>query len=278
LNTCVRDHVAWPVDRIDVFCDAVPRDQGRTEAYGPLTLFVRVGAGWPYYARPTRGARDVSADHVCAVRARQRALGLPESFEWIDELTPSMRHAAEKAGLRVIAHPLMVLSDHARPNGAGAAGDVRLIDADDPQVARMQAVQMIAFGAPGMARGPGDTADRDVMVPAVDPTSLELVRDRMRRGRLLLAAGFAAGHDGPVAVGGCQILTEVAEIVGVGTLPVVRRRGLGTAVTARLAAAALARGADTVFLSAADDEVAKMYERLGFLRVGTSMVAGPAAR
>jgi ribosomal protein S18 acetylase RimI-like enzyme len=269
--------VAWPVDRIDVFCDAVPRDHGRTEVYGPLTLFVRVGAGWPYYARPTRGARDVSTDHVCAVRARQRALGLPESFEWIDELTPSMRQAAKKAGLRVISHPLMVLSGHVPPGRAGAAGAVRMIGADDPELARMQAVQMIAFGAPGMAPGPGDTADRDVMIPAVDPTSLELVRDRMRRGRLLFAAGFAPGHDGPVAVGGCQVLAGVAEIVGVGTLPVVRRRGLATAVTARLGAAALARGAETVFLSAADEQVARMYERLGFLRVGTSMVAGPAA-
>lgn len=269
--------MAWPVDRIDVFCDAVPRDRGRAEEYGPLTLFVRVGAGWPYYARPTRGAQDVTADHVSAVRDRQRALGLPESFEWIDEVTPSMRQAAEKAGLRVIAHPLMVLSGPVPPARGGAAGDVRMIGADDPQLARMQAVQMIAFGAPGMAPGPGDTADRDVMVPAVDPAALELVRDRMRRGRLLLAAGFAAGHDGPVAVGGCQFLAGVAEIVGVGTLPIARRRGLGTAVTARLGAAALARGAETVFLSAADDEVARMYERLGYLRVGTSMVAGPAA-
>jgi hypothetical protein len=41
--------------------------------------------------------------------------------------------------------------------------------------------------------------------------------------------------------------------------------------------AALARGVRTVFLSAADDQVARMYGRLGFVRVGTSMVAGPMA-
>jgi ribosomal protein S18 acetylase RimI-like enzyme len=266
--------VAWPVNRIDVFCDAVPRDQSRAEPHGPLTLFIRVGAGWPYYARPTRGARAVRAHDVCAVRERQRALRVPESFEWIDELTPMMRPAAEKAGLRVLANPLMVLSRHISPD---PAADVRLIDADDPELARMQGVQMIAFGAPGMAAGPGDAADRDAMIPAVEPASLELIRDRMRGGKMLLAGGFAAGHDGPVSAGGCQILAGVAEIVGVGTLPVVRRLGLGTAVTARLAVAALAHGAEMVFLSAADAAVARMYERVGFVRVGTSMVAGPAA-
>jgi ribosomal protein S18 acetylase RimI-like enzyme len=230
--------LAWQLDRIDMFCDAVPRDHGRPEPHGSLTLFVRVGTGWPYYARPTRGAQAVSADDISAVRDRQRELGLPESFEWIDEITPTMRPAAEKAGLRVLAHPLMVLSRHTPP--PDIAANVRLIDADEP-------------------------------------SALELVRQRMRSGRMLFAGGFDTGHDGPVAVGCCQILVGVAEIVGVGTLPVVRRRGLGAAVTARLAAAALARGAETVFLSAADDEVVRMYERLGFIRVGTSMVAGPAA-
>jgi ribosomal protein S18 acetylase RimI-like enzyme len=265
----------WPADRIDVFCDAIPRDQGRAERHGSLTLFVRTGVGWPYYARPTRGAAAVSADDIRAVRGRQRRLGLPESFEWIEEVTPTMRRAAEQAGLRVLAHPLMVLRGDVPPYDP--ATDVRLVAADEPDLARMQAVQMIAFSTPGMAAGPGDTADRDAMVPAVELSSLELVRARMRAGRLLLAGGFDPAHDGPIAVGGCQVLSRIAEIVGVGTLPLARRRGFGTAITARLAAAALAHGAETVFLSAADDDVAKMYERLGFARVGTSLVAGPAA-
>jgi ribosomal protein S18 acetylase RimI-like enzyme len=275
----VRDHGTWPVDcvdRIDAFCDAVPRDQARAERYGPLTLFVRVGPGWLFYARPARGARAVETDDVGAVRDRQRELGLPESFEWIDDVTPTMRAAAEKAGLRVIAHPLMVLAPGAAPTRV-AASDVRLIAADEPDLARMQAVQMIAFGTPGTAAGYGDTADRDAMLPAVEAAALELVRDRVRTGRMLLAGAFGSDDEGPVAAGGCQIVDSVAEIVGLGTLPAVRRRGLGTAVTATLAVAALARGVRTVFLSAADDQVARMYGRLGFVRVGTSMVAGPMA-
>ena len=40
------------IERIDAFCDAVPRQRARAEVIGPLVLFVPVGSGWPYYARP----------------------------------------------------------------------------------------------------------------------------------------------------------------------------------------------------------------------------------
>jgi hypothetical protein len=46
------------------------------------------------------------------VRARQRELGLPESFEWVAETTPGLRTAVEQTGLVVHEHPLMVLSRH----------------------------------------------------------------------------------------------------------------------------------------------------------------------
>jgi predicted GNAT family acetyltransferase len=48
---------------------------------------------------------------------------------------------------------------------------------------------------------------------------------------------------------------------------------VGAAITTTLVADALARGATTVFLSAHDDAVARIYERIGFQRVGTACVA-----
>ncbi len=41
-------------------------------------------------------------------------------------------------------------------------------------------------------------------------------------------------------------------------------------MTGRLVEHARERGAEVVFLSAADDAVARMYERLGFRRIGTA--------
>ena len=55
---------------------------------------------------------------------------------------------------------------------------------------------------------------------------------------------------------------------------IMRRQGLGGAVTARLVEHALSSGIETVFLSAADDDVARVYARLGFRRCGTACFVG----
>jgi hypothetical protein len=41
--------------RLERYYDAVPRSGARVERHGPLTLFVKRGGGWPYYARPALG-------------------------------------------------------------------------------------------------------------------------------------------------------------------------------------------------------------------------------
>ena len=84
----------------------------------------------------------------------------------------------------------------------------------------------------------------------------------------------AEAEHGPVATGMHQPVDGVSEVVGVATLPAVRRQGLGGAVTGALVEDALARGVTTVFLSAGSEDIARVYARLGFRRVGTAYVAG----
>lgn len=55
------------------------------------------------------------------------------------------------------------------------------------------------------------------------------------------------------------------------------RQGLALGVTAALVAQALERGARTVFLSAGDEDVARVYGRIGFRRVATALIAEPPA-
>ena len=69
----------------------------------------------------------------------------------------------------------------------------------------------------------------------------------------------AEGEYGVVAAGAHQPVGGVSEIVGVATLPVVRRQGLGGAVTGTLVEDALARGVETVFLSAGSEDIARVY-------------------
>jgi ribosomal protein S18 acetylase RimI-like enzyme len=260
------------IGRIDFFFDAVPRQNARTEEIGPLVLFVPVGAAHPYYARPRVGPRGpVSAADVRSARARQRELLIPESFEWIEQAAPEMAAAAASAGLRVHAHPLLVLGELAPPPALPPRVSAGVLDADDPDVVPAWAVPAVAFGHPGTAVGAATVTERDKITANHDPLVIAALRERLRARQSVLAA--ACGPNGPLAAGSYQLAGAVAEITGVGVLPASRRRGLGAAVTHVLAAHALARGATTVFLSASDAAVARVYSRLGFREVGTSMIA-----
>ena len=278
------------IERIDAFCDAVPRRRARAEEHGPLVLFVPTGLGWPYYARPRRPADPsdarrapsgaggpggtVTAEDIRAVRARQRELLIPESFEWIDEAAPGMTAAAPGAGLTARAHPLMVLSALEPAPVTEPGITVRLVSPGEPELDRIWAVPAVAFGHPGTAAGLAGAIERDKIAADHDEGTMDILRERLRSGQSVLAAAF--GPDGPLAAGSCQPLAGVAEITGVGVLPSSRRQGLGAAVTALLARDALDRGVETVFLSASDHAVARIYARIGFREIGTAMIAEPA--
>jgi GNAT superfamily N-acetyltransferase len=268
-------------DRLEAFYDAVPRDRAGAERLGPFVLFVPDGPGLPLYARPVLGAAapPVLAD-VESVRARQRELDLPEAFEWVDETTPSLLPLAEAAGLSVLRAPLMVLEPGALADAALPSDvRVRVLDPDRPDfaagVATFRALAGLAFSSPGTALGPVGPAERDAAWHALDAAEAE--REASRVASLRAAYALAESEaDGALCAGGCQRVGPVAEIVGVGTLPSARRRGLGTAVTAALARQARATGADLIFLSAGSEDIARVYARIGFQHVGTACIASAA--
>ena len=260
--------------RIDTYCDEQPQERARIEEHGPLVLFVPAKAGFPYYARPRLGARaPLTADAIRAVRARQRELRLPESFEWIEQSAPDMAAAATAAGLHVHRHPMLALGTLAPAPPTPPTVSVRIVRPDDEDLVQAWAVPGVAFGHPGGEIGRAGVVERDKLAAGHDPAVLEVVRARLRAGRSVLAT--AAGPDGPVAAGSYQYVDGVAEITGVGVLPERRRLGLGAGVTHALAAHALARGARIVFLSAADADAARIYARLGFREIGTAVIAEP---
>jgi predicted GNAT family acetyltransferase len=70
-------------------------------------------------------------------------------------------------------------------------------------------------------------------------------------------------------------VADCSEIVAVATLPAYRRRGLGSTVTSTLVEHAFGSGVDLVLLSAQNDDVARIYEKLGFARIGAVGAAEP---
>jgi ribosomal protein S18 acetylase RimI-like enzyme len=63
-----------------------------------------------------------------------------------------------------------------------------------------------------------------------------------------------------------------AELVGIVTQKTLRRRGVAATVTSELVRRHFDRGGDFVFLDAAGDEAAKVYEGLGFSPFGVNLV------
>ncbi|MBA3765283.1 MAG: GNAT family N-acetyltransferase [Actinobacteria bacterium] len=259
------------LQRINAYLDAAPKTGARAEAIGPFTLFLNEGHGWRYYARPTPGATGFSTEAVRAVRQRQRALAQPETFEWIDELAPEVSSAAEADGMRVVHHPLMVLAaDRFTPFAPPGGVEVGIVEPDD-DLAALSAVAEVGFATPGTGTGGAGLVEAAGAVATQNPDTIAFQRGRMLTGLTIAAAARVPG--GIAAVGWHQPLDGASEVVGVATLPSFRRRGLAASVTATLVGDALERGMDTVFLSADDDDVARVYERVGFRRIGTASAA-----
>jgi ribosomal protein S18 acetylase RimI-like enzyme len=252
------------LERIDEFCDAVPRYWATPSDHGPLRLFLRNGRGWPFYARPIAGAGPITRADVERVRARQRELRVPESFEWVFATAPSMADAVLAAGLPARACPLLVLEGLPAAPPLPPGYSARLIGPADGDLASalhaVHTVTAMAFGAPAPAA----------------PTLVDLAALRADLASGTLARALITGPEGPVAGGSAQRSGDVVEVAGIGTAAASRNRGFGAAVTALLAAAARDAGADLVFLSAGDDIATRVYERVGFRRVGECGIAEPA--
>jgi GNAT superfamily N-acetyltransferase len=261
--------------RIERYLDAAPRVRADVERAGPFTLFVSRMAH-PFYARPSLGwARGyATASDVLAVRTRQRELGVPETMEWLSEVAPDLKTACQDAGMRVSEHPLLV---HRDPLAVPVPDGIRIrrIDrVEDAAIPAGQVVARLAFASPGTEVGGVGPTERDAMLRERPASASDDLRSLIRDGRSVFVV--AEDEHGVLCSGGHAPVRDVTEIVGVGTVPSARQRGLGAAVTDTLVADAVRRGIEVIFLSADDESVARVYERVGFRRIGTACAAVPA--
>ena len=91
---------------------------------------------------------------------------------------------------------------------------------------------------------------------------------------MMAAAAYADDPAlGPVGGGRHTLVGDTSEITGVAVLPAFRGHGLAAALSHVLASDALALGASTVFCSAQNDVVARIYRRIGFRRFATACIA-----
>jgi len=243
---------------LETYYDAAPRPSSTSEEVGPFTLFVRTDPnGWDFYARPRLGLETTfAAEDVRRVRARQRALGIPENLEWVHETSPSLLEAARADGIRVEECPLLVLPATWSPAAPSVTARVEVLPPDSPHLGAVTAAIVAGF------------AGTDQFEP-LEPGPRA---DQVRSGLLVMVGAY--DEQGAVIGGGSHSPRgTTTELTGIGVLPRGRRRGMGAAITQALVEDAMARGISTTFLSAQDDAVARVYERVGFTRIGTACIA-----
>ncbi len=259
---------------LERYYDAAPRATAHTEVIGPFTLYV-AERGWQFYARPRLGeTAGITAEQVRRVLDRQRELSLPQQLEWVQEVTPSLEPAARAVGLQVQHCPLLVLAELRTPR-LPEHTRIRMLGPEDAELRQVRAAIDVGFANGGTERADVTAIERDRFAQVNDTSVSRAGADLMSRG--LLATAGAFDNTGAVGGGSHSPRGDVTEVTGVAVLPAARRRGIGAAITAALAADAYSRGVMTVFCSAQSDDVARVYSSIGFRRVGTACIVEPVA-
>jgi ribosomal protein S18 acetylase RimI-like enzyme len=183
------------------------------------------------------------ADQVLAPRGIQHRLVVPVDLAYAERLVPGIRGLD---GWEVGRSAYMVLGR--KP---------------DREVGPAQEVPRVAVEA---VRRADTENDPDFSPEAVEQ---QFIRDA-RRDSVSNARWFAAPPEGPP--GAACVLFErdgIGQVETVGTMPERRGQGLASAVVLAAASASRDRGDDLTFIVAdADDWPWKLYERLGFDRIG----------
>ena len=173
--------------------------------------------------------------------------------EFFVELWPGLEEALVQSGF-VVEMRAEVLATTSAPEHAHDHADeaARLLGASDDSDAFLAAAEA-CFDYPG---------------PTSDDERRRL-RDDIARGRTL--AAWVVDEDRPVAGASLSGISEVAELVGVWSLPSHRGRGLARAACTKLLEAFFTNGGEMVWLSAGGAGSLPLYQGLGFEICGTQV-------
>lgn len=250
-----RRHDRALLEKIDRYLNTVPRAASDVVDVAPFLLFFRRDTDCPYitYARPAAPLAGDLSPAIREVRAAFAGRGRVCRWEWVADLFPELAPALVAAGFPgPERRPLMVVT-RASFRPLAPPGVAMRVAGPEDDLAAIERVQQRGFGMEDAAPGPEPGAE---------------LRGALGRGSRVIAAWIGGT---PVAAGVHNPVADTTELAGIATLPEFRRRGIGAALTAALAADAFARGCECVFLSAGDETIARVYGRVGFLSVGMAM-------
>lgn len=241
--------------------DALEDRSGGAEvlSFGPFSAVMSPLAEMPSLNWVTLIEREPAEAETLAALGRLQGLfkrrGLSLEVEFNEAVHPQAGIWLESAGMKLAErNPLMACRPDAfRPSISPDVKITRL----SPESSRreLEAFQRIRWT---------DGGDIARAVPSIG---------RLRSGMRPASAYVLASLGGePAGTGVSHSLKGASEIVGVVTRIECRRRGVAATVTSDLVQRHLSAGGDFVFLDAANEDAARIYERLGFSRFGANVV------
>jgi len=266
---------------MDVHPDAPARvaaylqsSNARGERIGPFLVGFtpHTASPWLNYAVPVHGASPTPADVAALVGEFERR-GLLPRLEYLPATAPDVEPALAAAGFTVEGRPPLLVCAPGDLLAAPAADGVRCELATDRGVLHeVLRMQHEAYEEPA----PPTEHDVDRIVGYVERGGLIAVARDTLGGDTTggTAGGGTAGGTAGAVVGAAQTTRAVggvAELAAVAVAASHRRRGIAAAVSAFVTAAAHDRGADLVWLEAAGPAEQRVYERVGYHRVGEKL-------
>ena len=248
------------IDRLQSYLRESARQRYEDVAVPPFTIFFHPASNlihWSY-AIPDRSTGGNLGVPLTALRLAFAARDRLARFEFIEEfaldLAPSLRGAGFIEEARV---PLMVCTPETlRPAPEVPGLTLLLLDGNssDSDARDYLATGFRIFELNESLPEPGSEVER--VLRDVEGGQAFLARFG---GRPVGVGAFVCPYDGLVEVG------------GIGTLEPDRRRGIASSATSRIVREAFDRGVDVAMLSAGDERASRLYERLGFRRLGTML-------
>ena len=229
----------------------------------PFHLYLHPSDSFRYfnYAIPDQPIDALASEELDALEAAFAARDRSLRFEFLHEYTPRLRSILDALGVPLEGeNPLLTCSRETWTAIAPPPGlQIHRLTPDSPD-------EDLAADI--------DVGNRGFDEEGRDPTPERIADLRRRLG--LGSQYFLARLDGePAGVGAYTVMLDgITELVGIATLSEYRRRGIAAAITAEMSRHAFEQGAQMVFLTAADDDASRVYQRAGFRRIGTGLSYG----
>lgn len=246
-----------------------PSERLIVERIGPFLAQTETttAESWMNVAAPVEAEDDprALAGSIEEVRRFFHAHGRAPHFEFSERRWPGLPAALEQAGLRLEEREPLLFCESGALRGVSAPGvSFHLLTPEDPDET-LGAHQKIRFD---------DELEGEP--PYAPEQAIARLREQVAEGQREFVLAYL---DGQIAGTGVSVALKNggAEIVGIATQPVYRRRGVAASVTTFLTRRLYDRGARLVWLTSAQPAAQRIYERLGYRRVGDWLAYTEAA-